>query len=222
MVRWPVLSDQKNFHTPPGLGTSSFQKNATFLRSFSFFIKEQNVFCILSCCLLKNGTIFAFFPVLYKRTERSLQSFAIFIKEWNNLCVLLRSFWFHKSYKNCKSRKKKNVKELSVLFIRLKKNVLFFFNIYLYIYIYIYLSFCFLLHKNETFSSSFSFFIKEWKIFVFFPILCKRMEHSLRSFPFFWKDRERTFRSFGSHKSQKTRKKERERTERSLKEQNEL
>ena len=31
-----------------GLGTRSFQKNATFLHSFPFYIKEQNVFCVLS------------------------------------------------------------------------------------------------------------------------------------------------------------------------------
>ena len=31
-----------------GLGTCSFQKNAIFLRSFPFFIKERNDFCVLS------------------------------------------------------------------------------------------------------------------------------------------------------------------------------
>ena len=43
-----------------------------------------------------------------------------------------------------------------------------------------------------------------------------------RSFPFFGKEQERMFRSFGSHRSPKTQKKngkERERTERTLKEQ---
>ena len=39
----------------------------------------------------KNVPIFAFFSVLYKRTERSLRSFLFFIKERNNLCVLFRS-----------------------------------------------------------------------------------------------------------------------------------
>ena len=31
----------------PGLGKCSFQKNATFLRSFAFFIKECGVLCVL-------------------------------------------------------------------------------------------------------------------------------------------------------------------------------
>ena len=39
----------------------------------------------------KNGTIFAFFSVLYKRTGRSLHSFPFFTKERNNLCVLFLS-----------------------------------------------------------------------------------------------------------------------------------
>ena len=42
------------------------------------------------------------------------------------------------------------------------------------------------LHKNVAF-------------FAFFYVLCKRVLHSLRSFPFFRKERERTERSFGSH-----------------------
>ena len=39
----------------------------------------------------KNVPIFAFFSVLYKRTERSLRSFPFFIKERSDLCVLFRS-----------------------------------------------------------------------------------------------------------------------------------
>ena len=39
----------------------------------------------------KNGTIFAFFSVLHKRTERSLLSFLFFIKEQNDLCILFCS-----------------------------------------------------------------------------------------------------------------------------------
>ena len=54
----------------------------------------------------------------------SLRSFTFFIP-----------FWFHKSYKNCKSRKK----EHSVLFIRLKKNA----------------TFCVLLQKNKKFLAFF-------------------------------------------------------------------
>ena len=61
----------------PGLGKRSFQKNATFLRSFAFFSKERN--------------ILAFFYILYKRMLRSLRSFTFFIKECGVLCVLLRS-----------------------------------------------------------------------------------------------------------------------------------
>ena len=34
-------------HIKPGLGKHSFQKNATFLRSFAFFIKERGVLCVL-------------------------------------------------------------------------------------------------------------------------------------------------------------------------------
>ena len=41
----------------------------------------------------KNGTIFALFSVLYKRTERSLRSFPFFIKKRNVFCVLLRYLW---------------------------------------------------------------------------------------------------------------------------------
>ena len=51
----------------PGLGISSFQKNATFLHSFPFF------------------------SILYKRMQRSLCSFPFFIKERNVFCVLFRS-----------------------------------------------------------------------------------------------------------------------------------
>ena len=39
----------------------------------------------------KNDPIFAFFSVLYKRTERSLRSFPFFIKERSDLCILFRS-----------------------------------------------------------------------------------------------------------------------------------
>ena len=95
----------------------------------------------------KNGTIFAFFSVLYKRTEWSLHSFPFFIKKNGTIFAFFsvlykrteRSFWFHKSYKNCKSRQKKNVKERSFLFIRLKKNVPFFFQFIFIQYIYIYI-----------------------------------------------------------------------------------
>ena len=112
--------------------------------------------------------IFALFYVLYKRTEYSL--------------------WFHKSYKNCKSCKKKNVKEGSILFIRLKKNLTFFVQ---YIFIYIYLS-IYILKKNRTFC-----------------VLLQRNEMFSRSFTFFAKEQKRTEHSFGFHKLPITQKKNR-------------
>ena len=57
-----------------GLGERSFQKNATFLRSFE-----------------KNLAFSAFFYILCKRTLCSLRSFTFFAKECCLLCVLLRS-----------------------------------------------------------------------------------------------------------------------------------
>ena len=39
----------------------------------------------------KEPNVLAFFPILYKRTERFLRSFPFFIKERNDLCVLSRS-----------------------------------------------------------------------------------------------------------------------------------
>ena len=114
------------------------------------------------------------------------------------------SFWFHKSYKNCKSRKKRNVKERSFLFIRLKKNLTFFCQyifkyIYLYIYIYIYLYISIyiyinILKKERNVLHSFASVLlcslqKNVAFFAFFYFLCKRTLHSLRSFLFFAKER---------------------------------
>ena len=59
------------------LGKHSFQKNATFLRSFAFFSKECNVL--------------AFFCVLYKKTAAFFAFFYVLIKECCVLCVLLHS-----------------------------------------------------------------------------------------------------------------------------------
>ena len=56
-----------------------------------FFSKKWNDLCILFRSLQTNGTIFAFFSILYKRTEWSLRSFPFLIKERNNLCVLFCS-----------------------------------------------------------------------------------------------------------------------------------
>ena len=121
-----------------------------------------------------------------------MRSFTFFIKEHKRT---LHSFWFHKSYKNCKSRKKKNVKECSVLFIRLKKNLTFFFqNIFIYIYLYIYISIyiCIYIFKKRTRVGHGFFCVllqKNVAFFAFFYALCKRMLHSLRSFTFFPKER---------------------------------
>ena len=83
------------------LGIHSFQKNATFLRSFLFFIKERGTLCILYKRTQRSLRSFLFFikergilSVLYKRTERFLRSFPVFIKERNVLCILLCSFMF--------------------------------------------------------------------------------------------------------------------------------
>ena len=85
---WDWLNQE--YYTPERL-KRSFQKNATFLRSFAFFSKERNVlkfFCVL---YKKNAAYFAFFYVIYKRTLRSLRCFTFFIEECGVLWVLLRS-----------------------------------------------------------------------------------------------------------------------------------
>ena len=74
-----------------GLCICSFQKNAKFLRSFTFFIKERFLLCVLLHSLEKNAAFFAFFYILYKRMRHSLRSFTFFIKECGVLWVLLRS-----------------------------------------------------------------------------------------------------------------------------------
>ena len=86
-----------------------------------------------------------------------------FIKECKRT---LHAFWFHKSYKNDKSCKKKNLKERSV-FYKVKKelNVLF---QYIFIYLYIYI-----LKKRTRIGHAF---------------FCKRTVRSLRSFTFFAKE----------------------------------
>ena len=88
-----------------GLGIHSFSKERNVLaffyilykrmwlslRSFTFFIEEHSVLCILLRFLKKNAAYFAFFYVLYKRTPRSLRSYTFFIKEHKRM---LHSFWF--------------------------------------------------------------------------------------------------------------------------------
>ena len=84
-------------------------------RSFAFFSKERNVIAFFCVLYKKNAAFFTFFSILYKRTKRSLCSFTFFIKDT----------LFIQNYKSCK---KKNAKERSVLFIRLKRNLSFFFQ----------------------------------------------------------------------------------------------
>ena len=74
-----------------GLGMRSFQKNAMFLCSFAFFLKERNILAFFCILYNKNAAFFAFFYVLYKRTRCSLLSFTFFINECGVLCILLRS-----------------------------------------------------------------------------------------------------------------------------------
>ena len=77
-----------------GLGIHSFQKNATFSRSFAFFSKERNILAFFCVLYKKNAAFFVFFYLLSKRTLhslRSLRSFTFFIKECGVLCDLLCS-----------------------------------------------------------------------------------------------------------------------------------
>ena len=83
------------------------------LHSFTFFIKERCVLCVLLHSLKKNVAFFAFFYILYKRTQCSL-----------------RSFWFYK----------KNVKEWCILKVpKVLFAIYIYISIHIYIYIYIYL-----------------------------------------------------------------------------------
>ena len=62
-----VVQMRFNHEKTAGLGIRSFQKNATFLRSFPFFIKERGILCVL------------------------FRSFPFFIKECGVLCILFHS-----------------------------------------------------------------------------------------------------------------------------------
>ena len=178
---------------------------------------------------------FAFFYVLYKRTRRSLRSFTFFIKERKRM---LCSFWFHKSYKNdwiSQKREHKRIKvkkELNVLFcniylyiyiiyIYLYISICIYISVYIYIYLYIYIE-----EKKCNILHSFGFFCKRTKHFcvllrslqknvAFFSVLCKRTLRSMRSFPFFRKERKERNVLLGLISRQNS-KKERKRTERSF------
>ena len=124
-----------------------------------------------------------FFYILYKRTRGSLRSFMFFIKECKRtLC----SFWFHKSYKNYKSCKKKNLKERSVLFIRFKKNLTFFFQ-----YIFIYIS-AFFYKEHKITQRTQRSFIKKVKERKECSVLFKKNARMFRSFEKNAKERIRT------------------------------
>ena len=147
---------------------------------------------------------FSFFSVLYKRTQRSL-----------------RSFWFHKSYRNDKFRKKVRKRKVRSI-LGLKKSLKFFFAIYIYIYIYLYIykyiyisiyQFIYIyiylyvsiniyfkkeqglgmrsFQKNATFCVLLH---KNVVFFAFFYVLCIFL-HSLRFFTFLRKVRKRMHRS---------------------------
>ena len=105
------------------------------LRSFTFFLKER---CILLRSLyVKECSVLSVFYVLDKRMWRSLCSFTFFIKE---RCPL---FGFISHTKMTNLAQKNNVKERSIRFTRLKKNLTFFFQyMYIYIYIHIYTYIC--------------------------------------------------------------------------------
>ena len=90
--------------------------------------------------------------------------------------------------------------------------------IYIYLYIYLYISIYISIYILKKERNVLAFFCKRTKrsrillrslqknktFSAFFYILCKRTLHSLRSFTFLRKERKRTHRSFGSHKSPKT------------------
>ena len=150
------------------------------LHSFTFFIKERSVLCVLLHSLKRNAAFFAFFYFLYKRT--------------------LRSFWFHKSYKNDRISQKKECKRTARSFLRLKKNLLFFLQyifiyIYIFIYLYMYIQYLYIciyiyiyIYWKKKCNILLSF-AKEWNVLAFFYVLCKRPKRSLRSFTLFTKER---------------------------------
>ena len=77
-------------------------------RSFTFFVKERCILCVLLRSLQKNVAFFAFFYVLCKRTLRSLRSLRSFTFLRKEHKRMYRSFGFHNSPKTLK-RMQKNV-----------------------------------------------------------------------------------------------------------------
>ena len=73
----------------------SLEKNEAFFAFFPVLYKRtEHFFRSFPFFIFIFIFIFAFFSILYKRTERSLCSFPFFIKEQNDLCALF-SFISH-------------------------------------------------------------------------------------------------------------------------------
>ena len=117
----------------------------------------------------------------------SLHSYMFFIKERGVHCVLF-GFISHSKIANLA---KKNLKECSVLFMTLKKNLTFLFQyifiyisiyIYIYIYIYLYIYLYIYIEKRMQHSEFFCKRMKRSRVLVrslqknvaFFYVLCKR------------------------------------------------
>ena len=119
--------------------------------------------------------------------QRSLRSFKFF------MC----SFWFHKSYKNCKFRKKKERKRTLRSFYKVKKERDFLFSQYIYIYISIDIYICISIYR----------YIYLYIYIEHSAFFCKRTKRSrilLHFFAFFYVLCKRTVCSFGFYKSPKT------------------
>ena len=131
----------------------------------------------------KNRTIFAFFSVLYKRTERFLRSFPFFIKERNILFGFI-------SHTNIANLAKKNVKRTESS-VRFSIYIHIYMSIYIFIYLYIYLYISIYILKIRTQHSA--FFCRRTKRsrvllrslqnnIAFFSVLKKRMEKNASFF----------------------------------------
>ena len=107
------------------------------------------------------------------------------------------------------------------IYIYIYVSIYLYISVYIYIYLYISTVYIYILKKDCNILRSFAFFCKRTKrssvllhslqknvaFFAFFYVFCKRTLRSLRSlrsFTFLRKERKRTHRSFGSHKSPKT------------------
>ena len=128
-------------------------------------------------------------------------SFTFFIKECKRT---LHSFWFHESYKKCKSGKKE-CKRTQRSFFKVKKERNVFFSIYIYIYLYISIYIYIYIYKytnivpffykeRKRTQISFRSFIKNIKERKDCSVLLKRTEKNAKLVPFFYKELKRTQR----------------------------